>query len=58
MMPMRRNFLSLVPVLSLFALSTAGAQGKPYQEVIPATASTQRGLFDVHRVGPNLFGAL
>lgn len=33
---------------------TATAQGRPYAEVVPASAQTERGMFFVHRVGPNL----
>jgi hypothetical protein len=46
-----------LPVLAILQTLVAvglGAQGKPYAEVIPASATTQRGLFDVHRVGPKL----
>ena len=32
-----------------------GAQAKPYATVIPASATTTRGLFDVHRVEAKLF---
>jgi hypothetical protein len=32
-----------------------GAQTKPYATVIPASATTTRGLFDVHRVEAKLF---
>jgi hypothetical protein len=50
----------LAPVVFSFALSaalatTVGAQPRPYAEVIPSTAQTERGMFDVHRVGANLF---
>ncbi len=49
----------LTLALILFALSTAratsvAAQGRPYADVVPATATTERGLFDVHRVGAKL----
>lgn len=33
----------------------AGAQPRPYAEVIPSTATSERGLFDAHRVGAKLY---
>jgi hypothetical protein len=44
--------------LALAALALTGslsAQAKPYATVIPASATTTRGLFDVHRVDAKLF---
>ena len=44
-------------VLAFLAIPRAplAAQQKPYTEIIPATAVSSRGVFDVHRVGANLF---
>jgi hypothetical protein len=47
--------LLLAAAVTLAGATTAGAQSKPYAEVIPATATSQRGLFDAHRVGAKLY---
>ena len=41
--------------IALFAAPAATAQSRPYGDVIPSTAATERGLFDVHRVGAKLY---
>lgn len=56
---MRRIPLRLVLAVAPLALtattaSPAEAQPRPYAEVIPAGASVERGMFDVHRVGAKL----
>ncbi|MHB1225024.1 MAG: zinc-dependent metalloprotease [Gemmatimonadaceae bacterium] len=56
---MRRIPVRLVLAVTPFALTamlaaTADAQPRPYAEVIPAGASVERGMFDVHRVGARL----
>jgi hypothetical protein len=52
---MRRTSLSLGLVLLPLALATSiAAQPRPYAEVIPNSANTERGLFAVHRVGEKL----
>lgn len=58
--PMRRALSALVSVLVPLALAAASstpadAQSRPYSEVIPAGASVERGMFDVHRVGAKLY---
>ena len=46
-MQTRIRFGITVQALCLATLTTdLSAQGKPYAEVIPATATTERGLFD------------
>jgi len=46
---------SLVPLaLVTVFIADAGAQTRPYAEVVPASATTERGMFDVHRVGEKL----
>jgi hypothetical protein len=54
---MRRTIVAMaVLVLALFAASGAPAAAQPadYRSVVPATARTDRGMFDVHRVGDRL----
>lgn len=51
----RSSLPGAVAACTILALpSCAFAQQKPYVEVIPAASSSERGLFDVHRVGAKL----
>jgi hypothetical protein len=51
----RRVLLALVAALvPTLAPAPVAAQGQEYRAVVPATARTDRGLFDVHRVGDRL----
>ncbi len=49
-----RPLQAIALAASLLLAVRAHAQGRPYREVVPASATTQRGLFDVHRVGATL----
>lgn len=50
-----RLALSVIPLtLSVANATPAGGQTRPYPEVIPSTASSERGMFSVHRVGAKL----
>lgn len=51
---MGRSLLRLAFMPLFLYASHLGAQAKPYAEVIPPTATTERGLFDVHRAGAKL----
>ncbi|MBT8405692.1 MAG: zinc-dependent metalloprotease [Gemmatimonadetes bacterium] len=44
----------MVASLILLPAAPARAQDAPYDEVVPSSASTDEGLFDVHRVGDQL----
>lgn len=46
--------LALVAAFSVLAPATAFAQIKDYHDVVPAAATSDEGLFRVHRVGPTL----
>lgn len=51
---MGRSLFRLAFMPLVLYTSPLAAQAKPYAEVIPPTATTERGLFDVHRVGAKL----
>ncbi len=54
-MPMLRlTFALILLVISAAQATSAAAQARPYADVIPATATSERGLFDVHRVAAKL----
>ena len=44
----------LVAILAVVTAHPALAQMQDYSEVVPASAQTQSGLFDVHRVDDKL----
>jgi hypothetical protein len=57
---MNRSNLHITAFLIPFVFCVAGAtsaaaQVRPYAEVIPNASGAERGMFDVHRVGANLF---
>ena len=50
-----RAILALIPLLLATVLGPGlSAQVRPYDEVVPGSAETDEGLFDVHRVGDQL----
>ena len=50
-----RLVLAVMPLALTATMATsADAQPRPYAEVVPAGASVERGMFDVHRVGAKL----
>jgi hypothetical protein len=50
-----RLVLAVMPLALTATMATsADAQPRPYAEVVPAGASVERGMFDVHRVGGKL----
>ena len=57
-LPRRRSTpatLALIPLLLAASLGPGlSAQVRPYDEVVPGSAETDEGLFDVHRVGDQL----
>jgi len=47
-------FAPIFLVISAAQTTPVAAQSRPYADVIPATATTERGLFHVHRVAAKL----
>lgn len=50
----RRGLLAATALLLVLGPATAHGQGQDYRSVVTAAAQTNRGLFDVHRVGDRI----
>lgn len=51
---MQRTSWRIIPLILAAVSLPLSAQGRPYSEVVPATAVTDKGLFDLHSVGKTL----